>query len=95
MAWPDARCRLLESTEICGGLWMVTTPGHTPGHMSVLVNPPGAAVLLAIDAINCTSEPAEGFPDAMDPATAARSAARLYALQRRHRATLIPGHEPE
>ena len=72
MDWPDARYRtLVHTTEICGGLRMIATPGHTPGHMSALVKLPDRAVVLAIDAINRSTEPAEGYPDAMDPATAA------------------------
>ena len=95
MAWPDTRYRLLDrTTQICGGLRMIATPGHTPGHMSVLVKPPGHAVLLAVDAINRQSEPSEGYPDAMDPATAVASGRKLGHLARRHSATLIPGHEP-
>ena len=95
MAWPDARYHLLDrTTEVCGGLRMIATPGHTPGHMSALVKLPDRAVVLAIDAINRSTEPAEGYPDAMDPATAAISGKRLQDLARRHHATLIPGHEP-
>ena len=61
--------------------------------MSVLLTLP-RPVILAADAINRASEPDEGFADAMDPATAARSAARLWELQAEHGATLIYGHEP-
>jgi N-acyl homoserine lactone hydrolase len=95
MGWPDQPYRLLDkTTEICGGLRMVATPGHSPGHMSALVKLPGTAFVLAIDAINRHSEPSEGYPDAMDPALAARSGRRLRDLARRHVALLIPGHEP-
>lgn len=95
MTWPQARYRALSrSTQICTGLRVLVTPGHTSGHLSFLVRTPQAAVVLAIDAINRFSEPAEGYPDAADPATAARSGRRLTALARRLGATLIPGHEP-
>ena len=95
MPWPDANYRLLDrTTEICTGLRMIATPGHTPGHMSALIRLPGQAVVLAVDAINRSSEPSEGYPDAMDPVTAALSGARLRALVRRHRAQMIHGHEP-
>lgn len=95
MAWPKARYRaLIRSTQICQGLRVLVTPGHTPGHLSFLVRTPEGAFVLAIDAINRFSEPAEGYPDAVDPVTAARSGRRLMALARRHDATLIPGHEP-
>ena len=60
-----------------------------------LLEPPGQApLLLAAAAINRDSEPAEGFPDAEDPATARRSAERLLQIARDTGARLIPGHEP-
>lgn len=95
MTWPKARYRALSrTTQICQGLRFIATPGHTPGHMSALVQCSQGAFVLAIDAINRFSEPAEGYPDASAPATAALSGRRLAALARRHGAQLIPGHEP-
>ena len=95
MAWPEAHYRTLtRTTDICPGLRLVATPGHTPGHLSALVRLPGQAYVLAIDAINRFSEPAEGYPDALDPALAARSGQRLLDLARRNGALLIPGHQP-
>ena len=95
MAWPDADYQpLARTTEICVGLRLIATPGHTPGHMSALVRLPDRCVVLAVDAINRFSEPAEGYPDALDPTLAARSGKQLLALARRNRATLLPGHEP-
>lgn len=95
MAWPAADYRTIDRpTDICRGLRLYPTPGHTAGHLSALVRLPGQATVLAIDAINRHSEPAEGYPDAADPVTAARSGRMLYRLARRYRARLIPGHEP-
>jgi N-acyl homoserine lactone hydrolase len=95
MDWPAARYRPLHcTTDICQGLRLIATPGHTPGHMSALVKTEAGSVVLAIDAINRHSEPAEFYPDAMDPATAAISGKRLQDLARRTHAILIPGHEP-
>ncbi len=96
IAWPDLPCHLIEAeTELCDGLTLIPTPGHTPGHLSLLVAPPDQRpLILAADAINRDSEPAEGFPDAMDPDTAATSAARLMALQAKTGARLIYGHDP-
>ena len=95
MVWPDVRYHTLtNATQICGGLRMIATPGHTPGHMSALVRIGTAAQVLAIDAINRHSEPAEGYTDAMDPVQAAQSGTHLMHLARRHKAVLIPGHEP-
>ncbi len=95
MDWPDARYRTLTgTTDICGGLQMIATPGHSPGHMSALVTVGGVVTVLAIDAINRFSEPDEGYPDAADPVMAAQSGAHLMDLASLHGAALIPGHEP-
>lgn len=95
MEWPDATYTAIDrTTDICRGLRLYLTPGHTAGHLSALVRVEGRATVLAIDAINRLSEPAEGYPDAADPVTAARSGRMLMRLARRHRARLIPGHEP-
>ena len=38
MAWPQARYRTIKrATQICNGLRLIPTPGHTAGHMSSLV----------------------------------------------------------
>ena len=77
------------------GLTLIPTPGHTVGHLSLLVTLADTGpVLIAADAINRASEPAEGFPDADDPETARRSAERLFALERDLAAWLLWGHEP-
>lgn len=96
IAWPDAPYHLIAGeTALCHGLRVIPTPGHTPGHLSLLLTLPEGAVILAADAINRRSEPAEGFPDAMDPDTAAISAARLHALQAETDAVMIWGHDPD
>lgn len=96
VAWPDLPCHTIDAkTQLCGGLTLLPTPGHTPGHLSLLVEPPGQRpLILAADAINRATEPAEGFPDAMDAGRAAQSAARLMALQAETGARLIYGHDP-
>jgi N-acyl homoserine lactone hydrolase len=92
MAWPDARYTLIDSdTPVCQGLTLIPTPGHTPGHLSALLDlPQTGPVILAADAINRASEPAEGFADAADPAAAKASADRLLVLP----GLLIFGHDP-
>jgi N-acyl homoserine lactone hydrolase len=92
MAWPDADYRLIDrDTPVCDGLTLIPTPGHTPGHLSALLDLPNTGrVILAADAINRASEPAEHFADAEDPATAKTSADRLLALP----GLLIYGHDP-
>lgn len=96
IAWPDAPYTLIHGeTDICHGVRAIPTPGHTAGHMSLLLTLPEGAVILAADAINRRSEPAEGFPDAADPVTAATSADRLHALQTETGALMIWGHDPD
>lgn len=95
IAWPESTYHLIDAdTSVCEGLTLIPTPGHTPGHLSALVTlPDGRSVVLAADAINRASEPAEGFADADDPATAQASANYLLSLAP-PQAVLIYGHEP-
>jgi N-acyl homoserine lactone hydrolase len=96
VAWPDVPTHLVEGeTAVCEGLTLIPTPGHTPGHLSVRVDLAEGTVILAGDAINRAGEPAEGYPDAIDPATAARSGAALMRLCDRLAARLIWGHDPD
>lgn len=93
--WPDATYHLIDAdTQVCDGLTLIPTPGHTPGHLSALVSlPDGRHVILAADAINRASEPAEHFADAADPAASQASANHLLSLADPD-AVLIYGHEP-
>ena len=92
--WPTAAYRLIDTdTPVCEGLTLVLTPGHTPGHLSAILElPETGPVILAADAINRASEPDEGFADAMNPAAAKASAERLLSLA--PGAFLIWGHDP-
>lgn len=94
MGWPEATYHLIDSdTPVCDGLTLIPTPGHTPGHLSAILDlPETGRVILSADAINRASEPDEGFSDAEDPATARTSADRLLALG--PGAFLIYGHDP-
>jgi len=94
--WPDAPYLTISDTQaFCEGVTLIPTPGHTPGHLSAhLVLPDGRQVILAADAINRISEPAEGFADAKDPALAMTSFRRLDLLARETGALMIYGHEP-
>lgn len=41
MDWPRADYHLIDAdTRVCGGMTLLPTPGHTPGHLSVLLDLP-------------------------------------------------------
>jgi N-acyl homoserine lactone hydrolase len=96
MAWPEVpTLTITAETVLCDGITLVPTPGHTPGHLSLALRPAeGPALILAADAINRASEPAEGYADAADPAAARASGERLFALAAATGARLIYGHDP-
>lgn len=96
MAWPKAPyLPITGDLDLGPGLTILQTPGHTAGHLSVLLDLPRTGpVLIAGDAINRASEPDEAYPDAAAPALARQSGARLLALARDQRALLIYGHDP-
>lgn len=84
--------------EVVPGVWVISSPGHTPGHQSVLVTlPESGKMLLALDAIdtraNIELEVVGGVP--WNAALAIDSIHRLVQLAKRENATLLPGHEPD
>ncbi len=96
---PDLRYRLVDGdTEILPGLTVISTPGHTPGHQSVLVRLPNTGpVLLAIDAVAQASAfrpDREDSPLELDPAGAIQSTIKLLDLaEREHVALVVHGHD--
>ena len=83
--------------EVVPGVWVISSPGHTPGHQSVLVSlPESGKILLALDAIdtraNIELEVLGGTP--WNTALAIDSIRRLVQLAKRENAMLLPGHEP-
>ncbi len=79
-----------------GTVTLIFTPGHTPGHMSLLVRLPGRAVLLSGDAAHLREQLTSLKPpgNATDKALAAASLKRLIAVAERARATIVIQHEP-
>lgn len=84
-------------TEVAPGLRLLETPGHAPGHLSILIDlPDTGAVLLAIDAIYTrTNRERDNYIVASDSGQARRSAERLVAIAEEQNAILIYGHDPD
>lgn len=96
LTWPAKECQRIETdTRLCDGLEILSTPGHSPGHLSLLLELPEAgAVLLTGDAINRASEPFEGFAGAWNEGQAEASAKRLIDLALERQAWIVYGHDP-
>ncbi len=79
-----------------GSVRLVATPGHTPGHQSVLVTPEaGPRVLITGDAVYSEQALREGRIDGvgMAPARARESIARLQELCREAPTIVCPTHD--
>lgn len=97
VAWPDQETRLVDGDEeLLPGVTLLQTPGHSPGHLSLLARLPHAGpVVLAGDAISRPAELESGENGgASDPEEARRSARRLVELAAGERALLVCGHDP-
>ncbi|MFS3133800.1 quorum-quenching N-acyl homoserine lactonase AttM [Gluconacetobacter sacchari] len=80
-----------------GVLRIVFTPGHTPGHQSILVSLPNSRpILLAADAVYTMDHWHErALPGFLASAVdTVRSVRKLHALVERVGAMLVPGHDP-
>jgi N-acyl homoserine lactone hydrolase len=98
IAWPDGADYWLVDgdEELCPGVALLSTPGHSPGHLSLLLRlPRTGVVLLTADAIARPAEFEEGFGGAWDEAQARASAERLMAIADKERAMIIYGHDPD
>ena len=98
MDWPaEGRCRLVDGDEeLAAGVTLLATPGHSPGHLSLLVRlRESGVVVLACDAISREAELASGVNGgASDNEAAGRSTERLLEIARRDEALLVYGHDP-
>lgn len=98
IAWPEARYLTIEKdTRLLPGVTILPTPGHSPGHLSVLLRLPRTGnVLLTADAVSRPAELEEDhFDGAWDPSAARASAHRLMDLAARRDASIIFGHDPQ
>jgi N-acyl homoserine lactone hydrolase len=95
--WPqDVAYRLVqEDMLLAPGLALLSSPGHSPGHISLLMRlPQTGTVLITGDAISRPSELEDGFGGAWDETKAASSAKQLMAVARREEAIILYGHDP-
>jgi glyoxylase-like metal-dependent hydrolase (beta-lactamase superfamily II) len=85
--------------NVMPGIHLVSTPGHSPGHQSIVLwDAPGLGTLIiAGDAINCQSNIDGNVPPglATDPGAAMHSMSRLVALAEATGATILNGHDME
>jgi glyoxylase-like metal-dependent hydrolase (beta-lactamase superfamily II) len=94
--WPDwlhpSLVSAPDALTAAGDVRMEPTPGHTPGHMSVLVETSGAPVILAGDTSYDDRMILDGLsPDAQ---TALATLAKLRALVDERGAVYLPSHDP-
>jgi N-acyl homoserine lactone hydrolase len=96
-----AACDIVEvisDTDLFGdgAVVALATPGHTPGHLSLLVRLPDRAYVLAGDAVHSRRALLDEapFPADHDPAEAIRSIRRIKSLADRSGADIWINHEP-
>jgi N-acyl homoserine lactone hydrolase len=79
-----------------GDIILLSTPGHTPGHMSVAIEMPGQLVILAGDASYTEQLMLDGIADGVtnDPTTANASLTALSNLAKNRRTIYLPSHDP-
>jgi glyoxylase-like metal-dependent hydrolase (beta-lactamase superfamily II) len=81
-----------------GRIVAVDTPGHTPGHVSVVcVDDDGRHVLLAGDATDTVEQLHALRPDAVGPkpAVSVTTMRTILAHAREHPTVYLPSHDPE
>jgi len=95
---PDLRWQLAEGDWcILPGIHLLTTPGHTPGHQSIVLwdTPEAGTVILAGDAVNCCANIELDVPPGItsDNVAAVSSLHRLSALAAATDATMLVSHD--
>jgi N-acyl homoserine lactone hydrolase len=85
------RLRALQGdTELISEVRMIDTPGHSPGHMSMVVTTEMGVVVIAQDAVKNRAEFLAGVADqTMDAAASSASIERVASLAD----VVIPGHD--
>ena len=81
-----------------GAVRLLSSPGHSAGHQSVMVSTAGSGkFLLAVDAVPALDHWNEKVVLGLTTSAskAVRSIARLRSMAERERATLVPGHDSQ
>ncbi|HXX02704.1 MAG TPA: N-acyl homoserine lactonase family protein [Xanthobacteraceae bacterium] len=100
LVWQSSPCGpFTQSTPLtdAGDVIAVPTPGHTPGHVAVIVRGEEEQVLLAGDASYLESTMLRGAIDGVSPneGEAKRTLARMRAWCSLHRTVYLPTHDPQ
>lgn len=97
VSWPDRTYVPLEKdTRIGPGFQVLSTPGHTPGQLALMIDLPNTGtVIWTSDAISRPGEMLEGFDGAWNPYKAHAQANRLMTIASQTNATVIYGHCPD
>lgn len=89
---------LTQDTTVVPGVDVMMTPGHTPGHLSVVVSSAGRRALLLGDAVTCPlqlDEPTWRSMGDVDPGLAARVRERLFRELADENTEGVGAHFPE
>lgn len=94
----DRLAMLTDGTEIVPGVRVVDTPGHTPGHMSVMVESEGQSLMVIGDALNHAhvsfQRPGWEFGFDADGAMAVETRKRLAGVAAAERMAVLGYHFP-
>ncbi len=98
IATSDQWCLQSGEYQVSKGVYAIATPGHTAGHMSLLIElPTGKPVVLCGDAAdlteNLTDEVAPGYCWQDNEALAIASIRKLNAMAQSENAELWPNHD--
>ena len=94
---PELRYELVDgAAEVLPGVRVLPTPGHVPGHQSVVLSlPETGTVILSGDAVHVAkSYELDNWDGHMDPAAARVSAHMLQQMAEEQHAEYLLGHEP-
>ena len=86
--------RVNDEEAILPGITTIQVPGHTPGHLAVVVETSSSSLLLAGDAVKNIHELSTlEAASTMDEAESRRSISRIRDLMVTEGASLVPGHD--